>query len=389
MKYIWIHFALLICFQNFVAAPFAVSAEKANLESCLFDQLFHNLTEVQTVTSLRRELKTVVNVYQADKLIRYVTSRLGAARVSLRDTPANPSWVAITNTDYIPAFRGWDKRDSVFSGVIRIRNYVEVPKNTPVKNLDRVKAPSYAKLADGDPGVVYAKLEFKVGHPDLNAQGFLHDLDGVVDKPGIVMPRSDIELLLASPESYKANQASITQRALELKLTLPDGSTRAVNSSSEVKEMIKRIGRMHQAGLTEFLANPELNIRYKRLARKLDFTVDSKLLPPELRKVIPAKFELQLTVDRDIQIRDLNTHKVAHYDARDRVVELKIPLSIANLLATKTSAEIRAMGLGDLADVYNYYLHMPLVQGFKRNSGKRAKGVDLLESEIYDRWIGI
>jgi hypothetical protein len=284
--------------------------------------------------------------------------------MSLRDQPDNGREKFVTDTDYFPVIRGiGPDGHRVFSGVIRIRNYRIVPLRTRVSDLDRRDAPIFplVRLADGEDE--FARLEFKVGHPGMDPVGLFRDVDGVVDKPGVVMSRSDIDLLFASPESYRKNAGKVIDRAIALRKTDRSGNAQPVNNPDEVRGIVARVGELERSPIGQGIRRPALNIRYVRTARKIVFP--SPLAGPKG----PPTFEAQITVDQDIRMKDYLTGAKAAFRPGDRVIELKIPTEYADL----SDAELNQLGLGDLAAIRRAYQALEPAPGTRRNSGKRAQ----------------
>jgi hypothetical protein len=356
---------------------FAQAGKKLALDACDFSLFFHKVGARVNVTTLRHELKAVVEDSVASNFLKRVEHIVGddrlargaRPRVSLRDVPDNVSDAFVTNTDYLPVVHGVDASGkTTFSGVIRIRNYLVVPKESSVKSVDSMSKLRYSKLANGDE--LFAKLEFKIGHPELDAAGLLSDQPGVVDKPGITLARRDIDLLLKSPESFEQHRDEILERGLALRLTQKNGSAVAVNDPQELKDMIDRIGKVHRSEIGNEFNKPVVNIRYKRTARKISFKDPSRKLP----NGEAATFEVQLTVDEDIRLHDFETGEIVQYRPEQRIVELKIPTEYASL----SNEELRRRGLGELADLREAYDQLPVAEGTERNRGKRSTGQGLL-----------
>ena len=350
------------------------------LKSCLFQQLFHNITVNEAnVTTLRKELKVKVSEQDSDQFLKTIEEAVGANRVSLRDVPENPDEVFITNTDYLTPFKGVDEKgEEVFSGKIRIRNYFMVSKGTHVKDLKNVKNPRYSKIADGPSGVIFAKLEFKIGHPEKNTASEVADAPGVVDKPGIVLARKDIDLLLESWGSFLQNRQAVYTRGVGLKLTQKSGKSDYVNNPKELEALLQRIEKMHQyihLGLLSgesagdfspasriisksVLTQPVANIRYQRTARKIQFHY-------------PKPFEVQVTMDEGVRVTDFTEKKAFSNDPHHRVIELKIPTEYAD----RTDAELEAMGLVDLVKIRKAFTALTPVPGSMRGRGKLGPGL--------------
>jgi hypothetical protein len=313
-----------------------------------FSRIFHGILAHASVTSLRQELKTVVlSADGADFLER--TKAKSGLRISLRDTPEEPGSEFVTNTDYLPSVQGRDATGhQTFGGVIRIRDYFIVPRGTLVQQLRQLLNLPRSRIAEGDAD--YAKLEFKIGHPDDENPG--QDLDGVVDKPGLVLEKADIAALFSSRESFEAARTGVAARAKALRL-----KGQLVNSDEEVDEVLARIALLHEKAAGTL--KPVWNIRYRREAYRIVFE-DSKGQP----------VEIQLTFDRNIEVTDLATGERFPYGLGEEVIELKIPLAYARL----SDQALGDLGLGELAELRADYFALKEAPGTRRGSGKRARG---------------
>lgn len=338
-------------------------AQQTEFCAQVFRKLFHEVGSAGSVTTLRQELKVAVKADKAENFLKAITKIVGSDRIGLRDTPPSPDLSFVTETDYLPAFRGVDEASgqNTFGGVIRIRNYRVVPKDLVVDELEdgAAKFP-LSRLADGDGN--YAKLEFKIGHPEEGPDGILRELEGVVDKPGVVLDRADIDALLKSPASFQRSRKAVLRRGLELSQTR-GGVVHKVNDESELNALVERIGEIHKHGEAGEWNAPLYKIRYKRTARRVSFSQ-------------PHPFEVQVTIDEDIWIKNARTGETTRYPADDRIIELKIPVEFAGL----SDAELEGRGLGDLARLRRLYLDLPPAPGTVRNSGKRAQGARQLEN---------
>ncbi len=353
---------------------FAVSAGAAEvrLPACDFSRLLHGISKVKNTTTLRKEVKVVVPDTSATTFLNQVEgilkkrTRPGVAprTIALRDEPKDPTTKFVTNTDYFPVFRGVGaKNERIFSGVIRIRNYRIAPRKTKPVAFDQAGPSAFplVRLADGEDEL--ARLEFKVGHPGMDLNGLFQDVDGVVDKPGVLMKRADINTLFRSQASFDKNRGEIEARTEALLRTDSAGKSRRVNNAAEVSALLDRIGEMHRSGLTEHIDSPAVNVRYVRTARKIVFT------SPLARPGDPPTFEVQITMDKDVRMKDYATGMISSFPPSDRVIELKIPTDYADL----SDAELDNLGLSDLSALRRTYEALSPAPDTRRNSGKRAQ----------------
>jgi hypothetical protein len=327
----------------------ALEQDGLTLSAAEFAAIFHDVKAEATVTSLRLELKGAFDARRARDFVRLVLDRMGE-RASVRDVPSDPSLEYVTNTDILRPFKGidpeWD--ETVYSGLVRIRDYYVVPKGTPVATLRGATGLVRSRIVDA-PGA-FAKLEFKVGHPnEPGPDGELSQMDGVVDKPGVVLDRADIDRLFASPGSFARFRDEILDRGRSLT---------SVNSQAELETMIERIGRLHEALPSRL--QPWMNVRYRREAYRLRFP------NPEGGRDIEA----QLTIDRDIEVTLLEDGTRYAYPPDEIVVELKIPVKYA----TMSDRELERLGLGELAEIRSRYQRMQPAPGTDKGVGKRARG---------------
>lgn len=354
--------------HTWMVAAFSASVLLANppgeralpiIELCqrIFVATFHDIQiAAKSVTTSRRERRVAVHRSDADHFYEQVGGIVGKGEMHLRDVPDSDTEMFITNTDYLRTVIGTGlKNEELNRARIRIRNYFQVPVGTTAEQISHLPPEKmvYSKIADGEG--IYAKLEFKVGRPDPET---LEDIEGVVDKPGITMLRSDIDLLLHSPDSFRAHRDDVMARARAVTLT-QDGVTENVNDPRDVAEMIVRIGWLHEQGWQSDVLHPQTNVRYRRKAYRLFFPDPARL---------GKKFEVQITFDEDIRQTYLRSGNVDRYDPEDRVIELKIPVEYASL----SDAKLRELGLQDLVEIRAAYEWLIPLPGTERNSGKRT-----------------
>jgi len=330
------------------------------IEVCqrIFIATFHHIGKSEaSVTTQRRERRVAVHQPDAEIFLKRVEQILGPGRTELRDVPESREDMFITNTDYLRTIVATgSKHEELNRARIRIRNYFVVPQGTTSEALAAMPTSDlrYSKIADGEG--VFAKLEFKVGSPDPETQ---IDIEGVVNKPGITLLRSDIDLLLLSPESFRENREAVLERAKSLTLT-KNGIKAFVNNPEETQELFTRIGRLHEQGWQADALHPQSNVRYRRQAYRMFFQIPDDL---------PGrKFEVQLTFDEDIRQTYLRSGNVDRYDPGDRVIELKIPVEYAGL----SDAKLKELGLSELADLRSAYEGLNPLPETERESGKRT-----------------
>lgn len=355
----------LFLFLLLLVWPLCLRASgKSKLCEKVFSDIFHSISQTATTTTLRQELKVTVKADSAIEYENFVRNVLGDKNLEPRDQ-APPGQKFITNTDYLPTFEVPGKDGARLRAKIRIRTYIIVPENDRVvkyngKSLSELERVS---LVDGDPNTVYSKLEFKVGHPELK-DGELQDQFGVVDKPGVVLSQKDITTLFESKESYLKNKDEIIKRGLKLSKS-KSGVSKKVNNEQELKEMVERIGLMHEQGMTDL--KPETNIRYVRTAYVVPFETNSG-----------KKVSVQLTFDQDVHMWDILKDRKVEFPAKARVIELKIPTEYANL----SDEELITLGLKDLVQIRHEYNQLTPLTGFERQKGKSFNAKQILEDDI-------
>jgi hypothetical protein len=350
------------------------------LQEDAFVRIFHNVTPASevTVTSLREELKVIVNRTEArDFLLRLkkLASKTKGVVFGLRDIPPEGKEF-VTDTWYWRSFKNADKEGGTkFRAVLRARLYDEVLEGVPVSSLGSAKPGVHVPmhpvpLADASADV-FRKFEFKVGHPYEIDSEMSGQIPGVVDKPGVVLPERDILILLDSPKSFAENRERIYREGLLL-----SKRGKLVNSPVVLDEMLKRVAELHVQS-PEAVGPPVVRIRYKREAWQAMF----KTIDPISR--IESKIPVQITFDREVKLEDFTSTTSLIFDdsnfaltrggekAPVSVVEFKVPLAYSKL----TDEELHAIGLGGLAEMRNDYLALSSVQSAVRNSGKQTNGL--------------
>lgn len=350
------------------SAPPGLEQSLPTLDMCVnaYRAIFHKISPSQgSINKTRKELRVAVTSAQAEGFFADAKKILGddartgegqEKRLQLRDKPEDPGTMFITDSDYLPTFKGMETDGTEsHKARIRIRSYWIVPVGTSVA--EAKKYPSKygrAKIADGDG--VFVKLEFKVGKPSEETETTIsRDIEGVVEKPSLTLLESDVDLLLKDVESFKANLKMVSGRAKEVKLTSKDGTSVVVNDPKEVDAMFARIGVLHEQGWEAKKLHPQTNMSYVREAFRVFFqTKDGKVL------------EVQITLDRDIHQTYIRSGVEEKYAPDDRVIELKIPEFYADMSTETLTKE----GLGELAELKEKYLALTPLEGTKRDGGK-------------------
>jgi hypothetical protein len=347
-------FILLFC--GFIT--FSARAGNNVLPACDFQRLFHKLANRVNTTTLRKELKIVVNENEANRFLQSIETILGdnsqpdpsKKRMTLRDTPPSSDEMYFTQTEYLPKFQGRDEEDRpMYNAVIRIRQYIVAPTKATSSEVAAHPKPQLQKMVD-TPGE-YAKLEIKMGHTQKNTEGVEVEIPGVVEKPTLTLLRSDIDLLLKDLPTYEKNKEAVIERSRNSTLTQAN-KTSQVNDPKELEEMIKRIGEIHKAGFSFEKLAPSYQTLYQRTARKIKFD----------------NFEVQLTMDRDVRVKQHESSEVRSLSPESRIIELKIPVAFADL----TDQELTEKGLSDLAQIRSLYNQLIPQPGTERGQGKKS-----------------
>ncbi len=334
----------------------------------MFRALFHDISRTANTTTLRKELKVVVQKPVSDKFLAEVGRILeqgpSGFTIALRDVVLDPNVYAITHTDYLPPFVGMKDGKKVFKAQLRLRRYLLVPNGTKVVDVTDPRAHTNVRLTDTEGNFV--RLEFKVGHPEVGPDGELREMEAVVDKPALVIDRDDVDLLSSSPENFRLHRDAIAARTKALTIT-KRGKKGFVNVAEEVDVIMDRIGRLHAEGYTQEL-EPEMNVSYARTGYFITFPYPTSMLPPGYEGP-PRTFEVQITVDKQVSIHDFDNGAKFTLRPDDRVVEMKIPVDFAG----KTFEELEQLGLLELAQIRKTYTELPPREGTQPGRGKRRQ----------------
>jgi hypothetical protein len=420
--------------RRFLLATFLVASltssalagpEKIKISPELFRCVLHNIAAAAgSVTKLRREDKRVIRDKDAQGFLAWLESALGH-KIPMRDRPPRGKQF-ITSTFYKPVIKGvlrdkhGDPIEAIHSGVIRVREYLVVPVGTGTEDVSRAvrkndedleRSPIVDDPGDGEENFV--KLEAKIKHPESvpllllpkplrqaatrrGATQLLLDLDGVVDKPGIILPRRMVDQLFRSRESFEKHWDEIARYALTLTITR-DGRTTPANDSEEVHGLIDRIGVLHETGLTDELRHDVAWVMYRRSSYQVSFPHPTRRVTEGPDRGKPESFAVQLTFDGDVRgaavpathgkkelrkegligIKELSS---INYKPDERVFEKKEPLDIARMpdedLLVAADSDPALAELRLLVELRRRYdsLKSKVV-----GSGKRAEGQRRLE----------
>jgi hypothetical protein len=330
-----------------------------------FDSIFEDVGVTIDPTTRRIEQRRTVIDVKTDKFIAKLQEEFGG-RMSMRDKPG-----AATSTDYLVKFRSTDASGTgLRAAKIRLRAYKNLKDGQTAFTIDDDPHPDYVKLVNAPPEQVFTKFEFKVQDPADKRQ---------VDKPGIIMARSDIDLLLANKQSYELNKEQVVQRAkaLAAEKKSPDGkvSNAPANDPRDVDDMVSRIRKIYDTlGSAESLA-PTSRVTYERVAYVIQFPIS-----PKSGKEAVTSIPVQMTIDKNILYRDLQTGKSVSFSPDNRVIEVKIPTEWYNKLE-----KIRALpkdqrkqalddsGLKELNEFVKSYQSLEIVPGSEPDRGKAAQ----------------
>jgi hypothetical protein len=232
-------------------------------------------------TGLRAERKFTANGAQYTYALRKL-SRVFGSRLTLRDPPP-PGKLNLTETEYVNPYK-FDEGGDIFTAKFRIRKYLTYDKETgQIEHAAITKRKSW--------------MEFKVDHPEH---------ENVVTKHRVLAPDPVIERLMkAGLNHHEKNEI------LEILNQEP-----ANQCPKFVNEFLKLFTSLHPEG-----AKSILGIVYYRNAFQIRMPTRSG-----------KKLDVQITIDQSVNFKAPRTSDpLLKYPRGARVVEIKVPLSHANL----------------------------------------------------------
>jgi hypothetical protein len=281
---------------------------------------------VQDTTGNRMEEKYAVSDQDENYFHKSLELNLGG--LDMRDNP-RPGKKNLTETQYVGPFQ-FIYKGQVRNAKVRVRHYLEFDIATG-------KILRNALTAD------HKFLELKVDDPEL---------DKVVEKVRMLLPDKDISAIL-TPGPLNSSMAEIQKNAEII----------ASNPKDLIVPMVKFIQSIQQGHPTEWTSS-YVTILYERQA---------------WRKTLKAQdgtnVDIQITVDRDIQLQQTKSHGVlVRYPDSTRVIEIKIPLKYARL----TEEDLRLVpGLVHLKNAMQFLTERHL-DGIKSGHGKLSTTINFL-----------
>jgi hypothetical protein len=250
---------------------------------------FMDLLGAGNTTSLRQEDKYVVSAETVDRVLGTLIQQHGT-QFQLRDQKQEGR-KNVTVTQYALPFKWKDAQGKNIAAKIRFRKYFDTDSSVALGQ------------AAGRPADIVKErqfVEFKIDHPQFPQ---------VVIKPRMLMLDADAETIQNQKEFLK-NKEAILARTLEIN---PKTSPEVVGQFFEILSIV--------------FSEP---IEKLPLLAKTAYVRDSYSLM--LKDLEGKPVEVQLTVDREINVLDSRTQQVVSaYRPEDIVVELKVPLAYSAL----------------------------------------------------------
>lgn len=252
---------------------------------------FMDLLGAGNTTSLRQEDKYVVSPNTVDRVIG-ILSRTYGDQFQLRDQKQEGR-KNVTVTQYALPFNWKDTAGKSMSAKIRFRKYFDT---------DASVALGKAAMKPAEIVKDQQFVEFKIDHPLY---------DQVVIKPRMLMKDTDV-VLIQDKQQFLQHRNAILSRTLELNPKVP---------AEVVKNFFEVFADVYSEPVTRL-----------PLFATTAYVRDSYSLM--LKNQEGKSIEIQLTIDREVNVQDSRSHKVVSaYRAEDVVVELKVPLAYSGLTA--------------------------------------------------------
>lgn len=225
------------------------------------------------------------------------------------------------------------------SAKARYRWHLSIPKQASARDALPTTA-TRAKLAEQGHDTNYVKVEWKVRDPKDSR---------IVHKYSNVMSETDVLLLRRNPDA--ATREAIVQNGLAL-----TSRGKPVNDPEVLRNLVERKGLVDDLVHKEKgrLPQDEVAVAYKRKA----YVVTLK-----------DGQTLQITVDADIHGTDLKSKRSVAYPEDARVIELKVPVDLANRYLHDREGLVRD-GYGDYVDIQQSFNDVTGMTGFTRDRGK-------------------
>lgn len=307
------------------------------LSENIFD--FMGLLGNGSTTSLRQEDKYVVSNGRIDQLISELEINHGQD-FQLRDEKID-GYKNVTVTQYANPITVTTDSGKKVSAKIRFRRYFQAEENIPL---------SQGKMRPAPISENKEFVEFKIDHPTLRQ---------VVIKPRILMNSEDAQML-RDRDLFLKNKMSLIRRAIAMNPKV----NRAV-----ILQFFRALG--------DFYSDVAINLP---LFAKTSYVRDSYSLM--LKSNLGEKVEIQLTVDREVQVTDsLNGQKIQAYRPSDAVVELKVPVAYAKL----TDADVQKVpGLAAVAQLKKELEGSHLKDHYRIGTGKLSTSRRLMTDDLID-----
>ncbi len=323
-------------------------------------------TLTKSTTSLRQEVKYVVNVNQGNAEIQSLFQHFGQA-MAMRDI-APEGLRNITSTFYLNIAKYQAPNGEEKSVKLRFRRYFTAS----------VKDPERKRMTVAKGFEEQAWMEIKIQHPWFK---------WVVTKLRVKIWNKDIPKLI--DDSFFNFESPIRQRMIDIAVAEEKKASAKMASKgeprseeAEAKKINERLGEIERAlkFLSELYSNPAR--RVSNLFAHTEYERDSYSIKVPHR-TDPKKFiEVQITADQKVAATRLIDEESFNAYGPDQIVyELKIPLQFAEL----TDADIAEYpGLARVKE-FKAWLATHHDPKFPENKGKVSKVDTRINTIIYDR----
>lgn len=286
---------------------------------------FMDLLGSGSTTSLRQEDKFVVSQNTVDNALKTLSQTHGS-KFQLRDKQI-PGRKNVTVTQYAVPITFKGPLRNKLSSKIRFRKYYDAVETTP---LNKARPRAAAIVQDRQ------FVEFKIDHPEFPQ---------VVIKPRMIMLDKDVSLL-RQRKGFTENRKEMLTRTLEINPTVPP---------AVIAHFFEIFAEIYTSGISRL-----------PMFAKTSYVRDSYSLM--LQDLQGKSVEIQLTIDREINVRNSETQQViTAYRPEDVVVELKIPLAYAKL-SEENMAQVP--GLNEIVQLKKDLQENHLLSLYQLGSGK-------------------
>jgi hypothetical protein len=263
---------------------------------------FMDLLGAGDPTALRQEDKYVVDAKTVQSFLQKLSSKYRES-FQLRDLRI-AGRKNVTVTEYALPFKWIDANGYTLSAKFREREYFDTDESLPLG-----QAAGHRAQITSDK----VWVELKTDHPVHTPVG-----KNVVFKPRVLMLKNDADALKDSAK-FHADKSAILARTLEINSKLdPEIPRLFINILSDIYSDLK-VKNLPMLATTAYIRDSY-----------------SLLLEKNGGKENPL--EVQITIDREIQVKDGTSQQViSAYRPEDIVVEVKVPLNYAGLNAQNIS----------------------------------------------------